>query len=228
MSRYPQGNRVKNTLLLILAGTLAGACDSGQEPFRYLALGDSYTIGEGVSPDERWPVQLSALLQKQQIVEAPTILAKTGWTTGELLEVIQNEPPRGPFGLVTLLIGVNNQYRGYPIEIYRQEFRQLLDLAIEFADADPSRVLVPSIPDWGVTPFAEDHDQEKIAKEIDQFNQVNREESVARAVRYLDITSLSRNADDDGTMLSADGLHPSGKMYQQWARLAFDRIRSEF
>ena len=215
---------MKRTLLLTPLVALLGTCDCGPRNFRYLALGDSYTIGEGVSRDQCWPILLSALLEQQHIVQSPTIIAETGWTTGELLEAIQNEKPKGPFDLVTLLIGVNNQYRGQSIDIYRQEFRKLLTLAVELAGSDPLRVLVLSIPDWGVTPFAEDRNRERIAEEIDEFNRVNHEESVALGVRYLNITPLSRAASEDNTMLAADGLHPSPKLYRKWAHLAFHQI----
>lgn len=191
---------------------------------RYLALGDSYTIGQAVAVDERWPVQLTELLREQGTPLAePEIVATTGWTTGELSAGIDQADPRGTYDLVSLLIGVNNQYRGRDIEEYRVQFRALLERAIAFAGGDADRVLVLSIPDWGVTPFAKEkeEDRSRIAAEIDRFNAVNREETARFGARYLDITAVSRKAAADHTLLAADGLHPSGTMYRTWADLAF-------
>jgi len=190
------------------------------KPFRILALGDSYTIGEGVDPSEGWPAQLVTKLRDEGLLlDDPLIIARTGWTTGNLLAAIEATDPQGPFDLVTLLIGVNNQYQGRDIESYRGEFLTLLGTAIDFAGGDPSRVVVLSIPDWGVTPFAQSRDRAQIATAIDQFNLVNREESLAAGVHYLDITPLSRQAAGDPTLLAADGLHPSGKKYAAWVEL---------
>jgi lysophospholipase L1-like esterase len=189
------------------------------EQMRYLALGDSYTIGESVDPSERWPVQLAMQLRQRGVPLAdPTIIAKTGWTTDELSAAIDQANPVGPYDLVSLLIGVNNQYRGRGADEYRLEFRELLRRAIEFAGDDASRVLVLSIPDWGATPFAGGRDRSRIAAEIDQFNAINREEAAIAGARYVDITSASRQ--EDPTLVSADGLHPSGEMYSIWTELA--------
>jgi lysophospholipase L1-like esterase len=129
-----------------------------------------------------------------------------------------------PYDLVSLLIGVNNQYRGYDIHEYREQFVFLLSKAMEYAGGDPTHVIVLSIPDWGVTPFAQDRDGEQIAKEIDAFNAVNREESEKAGVHYVDITPGSRRARNDNSLIAADGLHPSGKMYSEWARLAYPTV----
>ena len=188
---------------------------------RFLALGDSYTIGESVGPSERWPVQLAALLRGQGIdTQAPIIIARTGWTTAELSEGIDRANPTGVYDLVSLLIGVNNQYRGRSLEEYRQEFVVLLERAIAFAGQNPSRVLVLSIPDWSVTPFAAGHDRAAIATGIDRFNAVNREEAGRPGARYVDVTPISRQALTDPSLLAPDGLHPSGRMYAEWVRLA--------
>ncbi len=184
---------------------------------RYLALGDSYTIGESVSEQERWPDQLARLLQAEGIHTEVTIIARTGWTTSELWEGIQARQIQPPYDLVSLLVGVNNQYRGYSIDEYREQFTFLLDKAIEYADGKPERVIVLSIPDWGVTPFAADRDTERIAQEIDAFNSVNREESERAGVRYIDVTPISRMATDEASLIAEDGLHPAGKMYALWA-----------
>lgn len=184
---------------------------------RYLALGDSYTIGESVSEQERWPDQLARLLQAEGIHTEVTIIARTGWTTSELWEGIQARQIQPPYDLVSLLVGVNNQYRGYSIDEYREQFTFLLNKAIEYAGGKPERVIVLSIPDWGVTPFAADRDTEQIAQEIDAFNSVNREESERAGVRYIDVTPISRMATDEASLIAEDGLHPAGKMYALWA-----------
>jgi len=198
---------------------------------RYLALGDSYTIGESVAEDERWPNQLAALITSSPQFAKPiggtergmevTIIARTGWTTDELWQSIQAAKPEPPYDLVSLLIGVNNQYRGYDINEYREQFVFLLNKSIEYAGGDPNRVIVLSIPDWGVTPFAASRDRGQIGKEINAFNLVNRAESEKAGVHYVDVTPGSREATDDISLVASDGLHPSGKMYSEWARLAY-------
>lgn len=195
---------------------------------RYLALGDSYTIGEGVDADGRWPMQLAAGLRRDGIALAdPQIVATTGWTTDELDAGIDAAAPQGPFDLVTLLIGVNNQYRGYPLEDYRAQFDALLQRAIDFADARPQRVLAVSIPDWGVTAFAQSpaHDPARIAVQIDAFNATAQPCCAARAVRFVDITGCSRDGGGDPAMLAADGLHPSAAMYARWTALLLPAAR---
>jgi lysophospholipase L1-like esterase len=184
---------------------------------RYLALGDSYTIGESVSAEDRWPHQLVKLLEDEGIQVEVAIIARTGWTVDELWQGIQANLPEGTYDLVTLLIGVNNQYRGYPLTSYREDFNFLLHKAIEYAGGSPNRVIVLSIPDWGVTPFASDRNREQIRKEINQFNAVNREESEKAGVHYVDVTPKSREALGDAELIASDGLHPSGKMYAAWA-----------
>lgn len=190
---------------------------------RYLALGDSYTIGESVPENERWPNQLAGLIETSSQFDGDvevTIIARTGWTTDELWEGMQAREITPPYDFVSLLIGVNNQYRGRDIEEYREQFVFLLNKAIEYAGGDANRVLVLSIPDWGVTPFAGSRDSKKIATEINLFNSVNQEESEKAGVHYVDITPFSREAVNDSSLIASDGLHPSGKMYAEWARLA--------
>jgi len=187
----------------------------------YLALGDSYTIGESVNEFERWPLQLTATLRASGIVIGePTIIARTGWTTDELNDAIDKAELNGTYDVVSLLIGVNNQYRGRAPENYREEFRALLRRAIGFAGNRPQRVVVLSIPDWGVTPFAEGRDRKNIAREIDNFNAINFEETVRAGAQYVDVTPISREAVRDPSLVASDGLHPSGKMYAAWAHLA--------
>ena len=192
---------------------------------RYLALGDSYTIGESVAASERWPVQLTARLRSRGLpIDDPLLIATTGWTTGELSHAIEQANPIGPFDLVTLLIGVNNQYRGRSADEYRKQFHALLQRAIAYAGDDPARVVVLSIPDWSVTPFAtgmgaEQSSLDRIAGQIDQFNAINRAETERSGAHYLDITPISRRTAQDRSLLATDGLHPSGKMYAHWVKL---------
>jgi lysophospholipase L1-like esterase len=203
-------------LVLLLAGC-AHAKPSAPARMTYLALGDSYTIGEGVAARDRWPVQLARMLGERGIAVAdPMIIAKTGWTTDELAAAIPERLP-ATFSLVTLLIGVNNQYRGRDLEEYRTQFVSLLGRAVEFAAGDASRVVVLSIPDWGVTPFAKDREHARIAGEIDRFNAVNREETQRAGARYVDVTGISRRDPSD---VVDDGLHPSPRAYAAWARAA--------
>lgn len=195
--------------------------DSSNQPTRYLAMGDSYTIGESVPENERWPNQLADLLKTSSEREIEvTIIARTGWTTAELWQGIQAQKVEPPYDMVSLLIGVNNQYRGYDINEYREEFRFLLEKAIEYAGGNADHVFVLSIPDWGVTPFARGRDAEKIAQEIDAFNAINLEESQKAGVSYIDITPNSREAVNNPSLIAGDGLHPSGTMYARWAELA--------
>jgi len=184
---------------------------------RYLALGDSYTIGEKVAERDRWPVQLVNLLENEGIQTDLMIIARTGWTVDELWEGIQTNPPKGTYDMVSLLIGVNDQYRGYPSDGYREDFRFMLGKAIEYAGGDPKRVIVLSIPDWGFTPFAANQDTEPISLEIDEFNNINLEETEAAGAYYVDVTIISRMAMDDFDLIAGDRLHPSGKMYAMWA-----------
>ena len=187
----------------------------------FLALGDSYTIGEKVDAADRWPVQLAGMLRARRLqVADPVIVARTGWTTDELDSGITAVAPVGPFALVTLSIGVNNQFRGGDLQRYGSEFGSLLARAVAFAGGKPERVLVLSIPDWGVTPFAAGRDRRKIAAEIDRFNAVNREASRRAGASYVDVTTTSR--EEHQRWLTTDGLHPSPAQYRRWAELALD------
>jgi len=188
-----------------------------QDGLRYLALGDSYTIGESVPAAQSFPYQLATALNAQQLkVSTPTIIARTGWTTDELITAIKDKALTGNYDIVTLLIGVNNQYRGYNINTYRTEFIQLLNTALGYAGGNKKHVFVVSIPDWGVTPFANGRDRQQIAREIDQYNAINKEETLKAGISYTDITPGSRNALNDVSLVAGDGLHPSGKMYGEW------------
>lgn len=194
--------------------------------YRYLSLGDSYTIGESVAPEERWSMILSDMLRKNGVdLSDPEIIAQTGWTTAELTDGIKSRNPQGPYNLVSLLIGVNNQYRGQSLERYRTELQGLLKQAIGFAGGNSERVFMLSTPDWGVTPFAKGSDQAKIASEIDAFNQVAQEECTKLGIAFVDITPLSRTAKNDISQIANDGLHFSGKMYRQWAEKALPTVQ---
>lgn len=197
-----------------------------EKKYTMLCLGDSYTIGEAVAEEERFPNQAAAMLKAKGVAfEKPLIIAKTGWTTDELAEAIKQEDVPGTYDFVTLLIGVNNQYRQRDLENYRTEFTQLLQTAINYAGGDKNHVFVISIPDWGVTPFvAQDGKQrtgEQIGGEIDRFNEVNKQIAISTGVHYIDITPHSRSAKTNTALIAEDGLHPSGLMYKEWAtRLA--------
>lgn len=196
---------------------------------QFLALGDSYTIGEGVAELGRWPVQLAGALRREGFaIGDPRIIATTGWTTGELAAAMDAAEPLGDgWGLVTLLIGVNNQYRGLSLEDYRSEFRALLDRAVGCAGDRASRVLVLSIPDWGVTPFAASagRDPREIAAAIDAYNATAHALCDERGVRYVEITPVSRRHGREEAMLSEDALHPSAAMYGLWTGLALPAAR---
>ncbi len=195
---------------------------------RFLALGDSYTIGEGVEANQRWPVQLRDRLRADgQTIGKPEIIARTGWTTDELLEAIDKASPQPPFALVSVLVGVNDQYRGYSTAKYRIAFTKLLQRAIAFAADQPSHVLVLSIPDWGVTAFGANsgRDVAQVAREIDAFNAINYELSMQYKVRYVSITQATRTAGAKPVWLTADGLHPSALMYAQWVELALPQVQ---
>ena len=182
----------------------------------YLALGDSYTIGESVDAELRWPVQLADILSKFDVNLEVEIIARTGWRTDDLLKAINDEGLNGKYNLVSLLIGVNNQYQGRPISQYVEEFEILLKKGIELAkENDPKRVLVLSIPDYGYTPFGENH-QETISGELDEYNRINKEISESHGVHYVDITPISRGKDAD--LVAGDGLHPSGYQYSLWVQ----------
>ena len=185
---------------------------------KFLALGDSYTIGESVAESERWPVQLAAALSQGGVsVAPPEIIATTGWTTDELQKGIEKAAPKPPYDLVSLLIGVNNQYRGRSLDEYKKQFEALLVQAIDFAGGKAEKVFVVSIPDYGVTPFAADRNPEKIGREIDAFNSAAEAISKKFGVAFVNITPGSKEAANDPELVASDGLHPSGKMYTQWS-----------
>ena len=196
------------------------------DALRWLALGDSYTIGEGVDARDRWPSQAAARLRAEGVeLASPEIVAVTGWTTDELAAGIDAAEPEGPYDLVTLLIGVNDQYRERPAAASRVPFRQLVERAIAFAGGDGGRVVTVSIPDWGVTPFAasDDRSAAEVARQLDAYNAVARDEAERAGVAFVDITPLSRT---QGALVAGDGLHPSGAAYQAWTDLVVPALRA--
>jgi lysophospholipase L1-like esterase len=206
-------------LILIFIAAMKHPLKEKDHSYTYLALGDSYTIGEQVPAWDNFPSQVAHLMQEQNIsFKTPEIIAKTGWTTDELQAAINQASLQEKYDYVTLLIGVNNQYRGRKVNDYAQEFEKLLTQAIHFAGGDSSHVIILSIPDWGVTPFAKDRNAKKIASEIDAYNTANRIIAEKYHVHYVDITPGTRLAADDQSLLAPDGLHPSRKEYSIWAK----------
>jgi lysophospholipase L1-like esterase len=194
-------------------------------PATFLALGDSYTIGDGVAADDRWPTQLAHGLRKSggEITD-PRIVAQTGWTCAELLAAIRDERLQGHHDLVTLQIGVNDQYRGHGLDRFRPAFHVVLATALSFAKL-PGHLVVLSIPDWSVTPFASGRDRSAVAREIDAFNGVCRSSAIEVGARFVDVTASSREAASDSRLLAADGLHPSAVMYAKWVEQVVPVVR---
>lgn len=220
--RYGVGTMLEFCLIcsLVLGAAVAvtGASRAGQreDALRFLALGDSYTIGEAVDETERWPMVLAEQIGRYGPGRADTrIIARTGWTTDELQAAMGEANLEPGWDLVSLLIGVNNQYRGRDVEEYRSQFSDLLERAVRLASGQTGRVFVVSIPDWGVTRFAAEHqrDPATVASEIDAFNDAARQIARERGVAFVDITDISRAHAD---WVAADGLHPSGRQYRAW------------
>ena len=194
---------------------------------KILALGDSYTIGEGVKQSESWPMQLVSQLRKDNLkVDTPHIIAVTGWTTTDLMSAIKKSRLEQRYDLVTLLIGVNDQFQGYSEESYATNFEKLLLKAVGLAGGRHDRVIVISIPDYSVTPFGKRFGSARIRAEIERFNEINNKIAVEKGVRYVNVTEISRRASEDLTLLAPDGLHPSAKMYAEWVELIAPVARS--
>ncbi|HYJ64452.1 MAG TPA: SGNH/GDSL hydrolase family protein [Parafilimonas sp.] len=186
----------------------------------WLALGDSYTIGESVKEEERFPAQTISILKSKNIsFKTPEYIATTGWTTLNLLNAIAQQNPRGTYDVVSLLIGVNDQYQHFDTDSYRIHFRQCLQKAILLAGNKTDHVFVVSIPDYSVTPFAQNGDTAQIRKELEEFNAINKEITLSYNISYTDITPLTREAKADSSLIAGDGLHPSGKEYEKWAKM---------
>ncbi len=233
LERYP----MKNLYLLFFASLLIGCSSSNSVTtntetdnpsgmdYSYLALGDSYTIGESVAEKDRWPVQLVAELNERgHKVAPPKIIAKTGWTTGNLLSAMRSELNyTRKFDLVSILIGVNNQYQGKTIKEYEEELREIFKLALNHSKLREKGVFALSIPDYGATPFGEEN-AETIGVEIDEFNAVFRKVTSEFEVDFYNITPISREAARDGDLIAEDGLHPSALMYRYWVDEVIDEI----
>ena len=194
-------------------------------PIKYLALGDSYTIGESVGESERWPVQLAKALNNKGIkVDPPVIIATTGWRTDNLKNAINIAALKETYGLVSLLIGVNNQYQGKPVDQYKVEYEDLLKTAIQLAGGKKENVFVVSIPDYGYTPFGKSK-QGQITKALDEFNAVNKRITESYGIDYFDITTISRRGLADPELVASDGLHPSGKQYTLWVEKIMEGLK---
>ena len=221
---------LKTFLFTITLCWFSWACQSqtpASDSLRYLALGDSYTIGTSVAVAERFPMQLVKALQQKGIkIQKPKIIARVGWSTDQLNVAMDRENlAETTWDLVTLLIGVNNQYRGGSLEQYNIEFENLLKRAIELAGGDKKKVIVLSIPDYGVTPFGQRYQAGRISREIDEFNAANKKISEKYGVAYCDITPISRQALKEKDLIAEDLLHPSGKMYGRWVELLLGIVR---
>ena len=189
----------------------------GKNTSKFLALGDSYTIGQSVEINERWPVQfLKELKTSTSAIDTLQIIAQTGWRVDQLNEAMNNSDLEAPYGLVSLLIGVNNQYQGQKANSFKPEFIEILERSLKLVDNRKERLFVVSIPDWGASPYGATLNRTQISKEIDEFNSVLKEESEKRGIRYFNITTISRRALTDNSLIASDRLHPSGKMYKLW------------
>jgi len=206
-------------LLFAICSTLPAQTVKIASPLRLLALGDSYTIGESVEASERWPNQLADSLRTRHVeVTRVDVIARTGWRTDELIKAIDKESPASDYDLVTLLIGVNNQYQERPVEQYVTEFAQLLDLAMAHAGHDPGKVVVLSIPDYAYTPFGKKSSRSNISREINRYNGIAASACAARNILFVNITPISRKGLENPAMVAVDDLHPSAIQYAQWVQ----------
>ena len=218
---------VSNTGVLLLLIFIV-AMQQPKKAYSYLALGDSYTVGEKLPAEENFPNQVVAILREQNFeFKAPEVVAQTGWTTDELEEGIEKSSLQKHYDFVTLLIGVNNQYRGKTVSDYIPQFESLLQKAIGYAGGNTTHVIVLSIPDWGVTPFADGRDRKKIAAQIDEYNAANKLIAEKYNVHYINITPGTREAAYDLSLVTSDGLHPSAKEYAKWSKEVAAVIKSE-
>lgn len=189
-----------------------------ESPVNMLTLGDSYTIGESVDSTSRWPHQFVAGLRNEGIEASdPDYIAVTGWTTQDLLAGIdRNYKREKQYNLVSILIGVNNQYQGIPISTYEPDLVRIIELALEMVKGDRSKVFMLSIPDYAFTPFGKGN--EKISREIDAYNAINRQLALSYHLTWVDVTPVSRKGLDDPSLVAGDGLHPSALQYEKWIR----------
>lgn len=222
--------------LLAFSFILLMACEKGDEAFeapvevpksfKYLALGDSYTIGQSVDVEDRWPVLLQNRLLADGIpCDSLDIIARTGWTTSNLINAIEGSELASDYGLVSLLIGVNNQFQGRSLSEFEAQFEQLLQTAIDLAGGNSDRVFVLSIPDYGYTPFGASN-QSGISAEIDTFNASKLALCQQFGVRHFDITPISREGLDKDSYVAGDGLHPSGEQYAAWVEFCYEEVKA--
>ncbi len=213
-------NRILLSFLISIFTLLS--LNAQSESLRFLALGDSYTIGEAVSEELRWPNILADSLQKKGFeISNPKIIATTGWTTDELLDALNEENLSKNYNLVSLLIGVNNQYRGYSIDQYKKEFKTLIEKAINYADGKAENVFVVSIPNYGVTPFGLTKGESKVRKELLNYDKIAESIASEYGIPFVNITPVSEKAKNDKSYIASDELHPSGKQYQEWVELIY-------
>jgi lysophospholipase L1-like esterase len=223
----PPGNPVMNNNDTTMNNGDSTTTDTtgDNKTYTLLALGDSYTIGQSVNEEERFPAQTISILKNKNILfKTPEYIATTGWTTLNLLDAIAQQNPQAPYDVVSLLIGVNDQYQHFDTGGYRIHFTQCLQKAITLAGNKSDHVFVLSIPDYSVTPFAQNSDTAQIRKELDEFNAINKEITLSYNISYTDITPLTREAKTDASLIAGDGLHPSGKEYVKWAQLLAPQI----
>jgi lysophospholipase L1-like esterase len=203
-----------------------GTVTAVSEPIKYLALGDSYTAGTSIKPEERWAEQLAVKLKQESFnIKSTEILAQSGMVTGDLISLIKSKKLNTDYELVSLLIGVNNQFRGQTPDVFERDFNELLSLATNLAKGKSNRVFVLSLPDWGQTPYALFTDKEKITKEINELNVIAKAACDKQKIIFIDITPLSRLVVSDKSLVSSDDLHYSGKMYLQWAEKALSDVK---
>ncbi len=203
--------------------------ENNMAKYTYLALGDSYTIGEGIPLSESFPYQLVRDVRKKSMdMEDPLIIAVTGWTTTQLLSAIgKAKLKEEPYSLVTLLIGVNNQFQNKDIELYKREFEELLSISIQLAGNRPDRVVVISIPDYGITPFAQNRNPDKIGLELDSYNEINLQIAEKYNTWYVNITDISRSGKGNSTFLAEDQLHPSALQYKLWVEKISETVENK-
>ncbi|WP_420322080.1 SGNH/GDSL hydrolase family protein [Flagellimonas sp.] len=209
----------KTCASIFLFFSLVALSFSQKDSISFLALGDSYTVGTSESKMNSWPLQFVHQSRKKKInIKTPTIIAKAGWTTTDLLKAIHTEKPKPNYDLVSLMVGVNNQYKRNDIGIFKKEFPLLLDQSIYLANGNPQNVIVLSIPDWSVTPFARFKDKKKIVQELDIYNSIIEQEAQKKGALFIEITKMSKNALVNPSLIASDSLHPSRKMYRMWVK----------
>ena len=216
---------INNTDTTMNNGNSTNTDTTNNKTYTWLALGDSYTIGQSVNEEERFPAQTISILKNNNLLfKTPEYIATTGWTTLDLLDGIETQNLQSPYDVVSLLIGVNDQYQHFDTAGYRTHFIQCLEKAIALAGNKKDHVFVLSIPDYSVTPFARNSDTAQIRKELDEFNAINKEITLSYNISYIDITPFTREAKNDASLIAGDGLHPSGKEYAKWAAVLAPEI----